>query len=137
MQNDYLQGVIMFNINDVLNKNKNKPNNLVQARVPKKDILIVLPYLGLLSNQVTKRVKSCVYNFYSFVNPKIILQNTPRIKSYFPYNPYKDRLNRSQRSKVIYRAGCWNCDEFYIGKTNRRLHDRYTRHYKTLAKSDH
>ena len=79
-----------------------------------KDILIVLPYLGLHSNQVTKRLKSCVYNFYSFVNLKIIFQNTRRIKSYFPY---KDRLSRSQRSKVIYKAGCWNCDEFYISKT--------------------
>ena len=134
LQNGYPQGVITFNINDVLNKNKNKPNNPVQATVPKKDILIVLPYLGLHSNQVTKRLKSCVNNFYSFVNLKIIFQNTRRIKSFFPY---KDRLNRSQRSKVIYKAGCWNCDEFYIGKTKRRLHDRKTEHFKALSKSDH
>ena len=136
LQYGYPQGVITFNINDVLNKNKNKPNNPVQATVPmaKKDILIVLPYLGLHSNQVTKRLKSCVYNFYSFVDLKIIFQNTHRIKYYFPY---KDRLSRSQRSKVIYKAGCSNCDEFYIGKTKRRLHDRKTEHFKALAKSDH
>ena len=102
LQNGYPQGVITFNINDVLNKSKNKPNNPVQATVPKKDILIVLPYLGFHSNQVTKRLKSCVYNLYFFVNLKIIFQNTRRIKSFFPY---KDRLNRSQRSKVIYSAG--------------------------------
>ena len=65
LQNGYPQGVITFNINDVLNKSKNKPNNSVQATVPKKDILIVLPYLGFHSNQVTKRLKSCVYNLYS------------------------------------------------------------------------
>ena len=29
--------------------------------VPKKDIVILLPYLGLQSNQVAKRLKSCVY----------------------------------------------------------------------------
>ena len=115
LQNGYPQGVITFNINDVLNKSKNKPNNSVQATVPKKDILIVLPYLGFHSNQVTKRLKSCVYNLYSFVNLKIIFQNTRRIKSFFPY---KDRLNRSQRSKVIYKAGCWNCDEFTLAKQN-------------------
>ena len=61
LQNGYPQGVITFNINDVLNKNKNKSNNLVQATVPKKDILIVLPYLGLHSNQVTKRLKSWLF----------------------------------------------------------------------------
>ena len=134
LQNGYPQGVITFNINDVLNKNKNTSNNPVQATVPKKDILIVLPYLGLHSNQVTKRLKSCVCNFYSFVNLKIIFRNTRRINSFFPY---KDRLNRSQRSKVVYKAVCWNCDEFCIGKTKRRLHDRKTEHFKALAKSDH
>ena len=64
----------------------------------------------------------------------MIFQNTRRIKSYFPY---KDRLSRSQRSKVIYKACCWNCDEFYIGKTKRRLQDRKTEHFKAFAKSDH
>ena len=38
LQNGYPQGVITYNINDVLNKNRNKPNNPVQATVPKKDI---------------------------------------------------------------------------------------------------
>ena len=95
--------------------------------------LILLPYLGLESNQISKRLKSCVYNFYSFVNLRIIFQNTRRIKSFFPY---KDRLNRSQQSKVIYKACCWDCDDFYIGKTKRRLQDRKTEHFKALAKTD-
>ena len=30
---------------------------------------------------------------------------------------------RSQLSKVIYKASCWDCDYFYIGKTKRRLHE--------------
>ena len=86
------------------------------------------------SNQVAKRLKSCVYKFYSCINLKIIFQNTRRIKFYFPY---KDRLNRSQMSRIIYKAGCWDCNEFYIGKTKRRLHDRKTEHFKTLSKCGH
>ena len=31
----------------------------------------------------------------------------------------------------------WNCDDFYIGKTKRRLHDRKTEHFKALTKNDH
>ena len=85
------------------------------------DINILFPYLGLQSNQISQRLKSCVYNFYSFVNLEIIFQNNCRIKSFFSY---KDRLNRSQKSKVIYKASCWDCNDFYIGKTKRRLHDR-------------
>ena len=101
---------------------------------PKKDVIILLSYLGLQSNQISKRLKSCIYQFYSCVNLKIIFQNTCRIKSFFPY---KDRLNRSQRSNVLYKACCWDCNHFYIGKTKRRLHDRKTEHFKSLTKNDH
>ena len=99
-----------------------------------KDVIILLPYIGLHSNLITKRLKSCVSRFYSFVNVKVIFQTTRRIKSFFPY---KDRLNRSQLSKVIYKTNCWDCKDFYIGKTKRRLHDRKTEHFKALSKHDH
>ena len=37
----------------------------------------------------------------------------------------------------IYKACCWDCDDFYIGKTKRRLHDRKAEHFmKALAKTD-
>ena len=132
-QNGYPQGIITYNVNDVLNRNRNKPRSPVST-VPKKDIIILLPYLGPEGNQISQRLKSCVYNFYSFVNLKLIFQNNCRIKSFFPY---KDRLNRSQKSNVIYRASCWDCNDFYIGKTKRRLHDRKTEHFKALVKNDH
>ena len=124
--------MITYNINDVLNRNRNKPNSPVST-VPKKDIVILLPYLGVQSDQISKRLKSCVYNFCSAVNLRIIFQSSRRIKSFFPY---KDRLNRSQKSKVIYKAGCWDCSDFYIGKTKRRLHDRKTEHFRALTKND-
>ena len=37
---------------------------------------------------------ACVYKFYSFVNLRVVFQNTRRIKSFFPY---KDRFNRPQK----------------------------------------
>ena len=79
LQNGYPQGIITYNINDVLNKNRNKPRSPVST-VPKKDIIILLPYLGVQSNQISQRLKSCVYNFYSFVKLKIICKNNCRIK---------------------------------------------------------
>ena len=36
------------------------------------------------------------------------------------------RISRSVRSKVVFKASCWDCDDFYIGKTKRWLHDRQT-----------
>ena len=44
---------------------------------------------------------------------------------------------RKPNNPVQAPVGCWNCDEFYIGKTKRRLHGRKTEHFKALAKSDH
>ena len=51
--------------------------------------------------------------------------------------PYKDRINRSQRSEVVYNASCWNCRDFCIGKTKRRLHDKKTEHFKAIASICH
>ena len=118
-------------MNDVVARNRNKPKDPITT-VPKKDVFIVLPYLGLQSKFITKQLKSCIYKFYGCINLKIIFHNTHHIKSFFPY---KDRLNRSLKSKVVYKASCWDCDDFYIGKTKRRLHDRKTEHFRALTKS--
>ena len=84
--------------------------------------------------RISKGVKSCIYQFYSCVNLKIIFQNTCHIKSFFPC---KDHLNRCQRSKVIYKACCWDRNDFYIGETKRRFHDNKTEHFKSLTENDH
>ena len=79
--------------------NRHQHNNNPVSKVPKKNIAILLPYLlGLQSNQIAKRLKSCVYKCYSCVNLKIIFRSTRYIKSFFPC---KDRINRSQTSRII------------------------------------
>ena len=133
LQNGYPRGVLSYNINDVLNRQKKKSADPA-ATVPKKDVILVLPFLGFQSEVLARRVKSCVSKFYGFVNLKVIFQNTCRVKSFFPY---KDRFSRSQRSKIVYKASCWDCDSFYIGKTKRRLHDRKTEHFKALTQDSH
>ena len=109
--------------NDVLHKHKDKPSQPTHT-VPKKDVIFVLPYLGLYSDAITRRLKSCVNKFYGFVNLGVVFQYTRRINSFFPY---KDRFNRSQKSKIA----------FYIGKTKIRLHDRKTEHFKALTQIGH
>ena len=124
-----------YNVNDLLHKHKDKPSQPTLT-VPKKDVTLVLPYLGLHSDVITRRLKSCVnkfYGFQGFVNLRVVFQNTRRIKSFFPYKDF----NRSQKSKVVYKASCWDCDAFYIGKTKRRLHDRKTEHFKALNQIGH
>ena len=90
-RNGYPRDVIAYNMNDVVNRNRNKPKDPITT-VPKRDVFIVLPYLGLHSKFIAKQLKSCIYKFYGCINLKIIFRNTHRINSLFPY---KDRLNRS------------------------------------------
>ena len=97
--------------------NRNKSKDPINT-VPKRDVFIVLPYLGLQSKFITMQLKSCMYEFYGCINLKINFRNIHRINSFFPY---KDRLNRCLKSKVVCQAYCWECDDFNIGKTKRRL----------------
>ena len=85
------------------------------------DVIVPLPHIGPHSNHITKRLKSCVEPFHSFVDVKVIFKNS---RCFTSLPPYKDLLNRWQLSKkVIYKASCWDCNDFSIGKTKRRLHD--------------
>ena len=59
------------------------------ASVPKKDIFLVLPFLGSQSEVLARRVNSCVSKFYGFVNLRVIFNNTCRILILI----WKERLN--------------------------------------------
>ena len=50
---------------------------------------------------------------------------------------FSETLNRSLRSKEVYKASWWDCDDCYIGKTKRRLHDRKTEHFRALTSNSH
>ena len=71
-----------YNVNDVLHKHKEKPSQPTLT-VSKKYVILVLSYLGLHSDAITRRLKSCVNKFYGFVNLRVVFQNTRRIKSFF------------------------------------------------------
>ena len=64
------------------------------------------------------------------VSSVVLFQNTRRIKSFFPQ---KDGFCRSQKSKIVCKTCCWECNDLYIGKTKRCLHDRKTDPYRALT----
>ena len=131
-RNGYPHGIISYNMNDVVNKHQDKPKDIIT--VPKKEIFIVLPYLGIQSKIVTQQLKSCISKFYGVLIPRLFSETCAKLSLFFPY---KDRLSHSLKSKVIYRASCWDCEHCYIGKTKRRLHDRKTEHFKALTSNSH
>ena len=62
LQNGYPASLVNYNINDVLNRQQNKPKNPTTT-VPKKETILVLPYLGIQSKIVTKQLKTCINKF--------------------------------------------------------------------------
>ena len=50
-RNGYPRGIISYNMNDVVNKHRNKPKDIIT--VPKKEIFIFFPYLDIQSKLVT------------------------------------------------------------------------------------
>ena len=97
--------------------------------VPQKILLVLRTLLTIF--RVAKQ------NYYKRLKAWVIFQNTHGIKSLFPY---KHRLNRSQMFKVVYKASCRNCpdcQDLYIGKTKRRLHDRKTENLKAITSNGH
>ena len=46
------------------------------------------------------------------------------------------QISRGQMAKIVCRAAC-DCNDFYIGKTKRRLHDRKAEHFKALINGHH
>ena len=57
LKNGYPAGVVNYNINDVLNRQEDKPKNPATT-VPKKETILVLPYLGVQSKIVIQRLRS-------------------------------------------------------------------------------
>ena len=82
LQNEYPSGVLNYNINDVLNRQQNTPKQPITT-VPKKEVLVILPYVGLQSRILTKQVKACINKFYGF-DLRVVFQSTHRIKALFP-----------------------------------------------------
>ena len=52
--NGYPMGTVKYHMNDVIEKHQNKPKDPVQT-VKKKEVLIVLPFIGHHSKHLTKQ----------------------------------------------------------------------------------
>ena len=83
LQNGYPTGVVNYNINDVLNRQQNRPTNPILT-VPKKETILVLAYLGVQSKIVTKQLKTCINKLYGCIDLRVIFQSAHRIKPCFP-----------------------------------------------------
>ena len=86
----------------------------VFVTVPKKELFIVLPYLGTMSTNLKQKLRTSFKNSLPQCKIKIILKSTNYPSSLFRF---KDVLPKDLQSHIVYKFSCGNCSVAYYGKT--------------------
>ena len=126
--NNYPVGLIDQCVKTFLNKICVPKRNLIT--VPKKDVLIVLPFLGQFSLNLRSRSYNCFNKTLSQCNIKVIFQSNIRLSNLFRF---KDSIPKELRSHIVYKFLCSNCNITYYGETERPLNVRSGEHLSLSA----
>ena len=99
-------------------------NSDVQYTAPKKSVIIVLPYLGLLSIFLRRKISRLVHKYYPSANLRVVFQSGFSIKRLFSY---KDKMPKKCLGGVVYYTQCESCgpSSAYIGKTINTLYEHF------------
>ena len=93
--------------------------------VPKKKLIIILPYLGNMFQIVKTRLTKAMNKHMKFCKLRVIFQTNNKLRNYFRF---KDSVHESGRSNLIYKFSCGSCTASYIGKTYRHFKVRVSEH---------
>ena len=98
--------------------------------VPKKEFMLVLPFLGTTSLKIRNTIIRSFREFVPFSSLKIIFKSSKRLSSCFTF---KDKIPKSLMSGVIYKYTCAGCNRSYIGSTKRYWEKRLEEHLHISA----
>ena len=96
--------------------------------VTTKELLVALPFLGMFSLNLRKRLYKAVSKSLPQCNIKVIFQSKNQLISLFKF---KDSIPLYLRSPVSYKFQCGNCNTTYYGKTECHLKVRAGEHIST------
>ena len=103
---------------------------VVVSTVPKKDLMIVLPYLGKLSLQIRTRINRVMRNKLPHCNLRIVFQTKCKLINFFTF---KDKIPVFLRSGIVYKFKCGGCNATYYGKTKHHFKIRMCEHLGVSA----
>ena len=95
------------------------------ATVSKKELLLVLPYLGKMSLQNRTQLCKLVRDCFPFCKVNFVFKTTVRLSNFFKY---KDKICKDLCSGGVYKFACCGCNATYYGKTKRHFKVRYSDH---------
>ena len=105
--------------------NKQYEKRAIVHTVPKKELFLVLPFLGANSWKTKNELIRTFRKIVPFCNLKIVYKTTRRLSSCFTF---KDKIPKSLMSGVIYRYTCAECNLSYVGCTKRFWEKRLEEH---------
>ena len=105
--------------------NKLYINKPVMLAVPKKQLYLVLPFMGKMSALVKSGLTRSLHKPLPFCKVKIASKTSNRLNNYFSF---KDVAPEPLRSCQIYNFTCGSCNASYIGKTFRHMKVRVSEH---------
>ena len=120
--NNYPPELVNSIIKIELGKNSSDQQE-VTTKSANKQIQLVLPYTGKRGNDIIQRMNRQLHkHFKDYVKVMITYQGT-KLSSRFQV---KDRTKFEHRNDVVYCCKCPenDCDDFYIGETDRRISER-------------
>ena len=97
---------------------------------PKKEVIIMLPFLGSISWKTKNDLFRSLKNAAPDIKLKIIFKTCRRLSSFFSF---KDKLPKSLVSGVIYKYTCATCNRSYVGSTKRFWEKRLEEHIHISA----
>ena len=102
----------------------------VVSTVPKKNLVIALPYLGKLSLQIRTRINRIMKNKLPYCNIRFVFQTKCKISNFFTF---KDKIPSFLRSGIVYKFQCGSCHATYYGKTKHHFKVRKCKHLGIFA----
>src|SRR5580765_2337938 len=108
--------------NILKNRNKNSDEHKIIINKYDKMTFISLPFVKYLSHNLKSTLSGNGMNIVYKINKK--LNTLIRLG--------KDKLPNNERTNVVYKIDCKNCNTTYIGQTKRHLRTRVKEHYNNI-----
>ena len=93
--------------------------------VHKKQVRLVLPFLGPLSFEIRSRLQKCFKNYIPYCSLKVAYQSRSRISNLFNF---KDVVSTKLNSNIVCKFMCSCCNATYYGQTQRHFFVRASEH---------
>ena len=122
-KNSYPAGIIEVSIRTLLNRLYVLKQVCLTA--PKKELPIILPFLGAMSSHLKRKLETSIRNSLPQCNIKVILKSAKLLSALFRF---KDVIPKELRSHLVYKFSCSSCNATYYGKTERSLNVRSGEH---------